>query len=36
MLQDYVEDNDYMFVVEATPEVIDIIISVLKEEAGEE
>ena len=36
MSQDYIEDDDYMFVVEATPEVIDIIISVLKEEAGEE
>lgn len=35
MSQDYIED-DYMFITEITPELIDIIISVLKEEADEE
>ena len=36
MSHDYIEDDDYMFITEITPELIDIIISVLKEEADEE
>lgn len=36
MSHDYIEDDDYMFITEITPELIDIIISVLKEEEGEE
>lgn len=35
MSQDYIED-DYMFITEITPELIEIMIAVLKEEAGEE